>query len=63
MITSPKNPVANLNQQQVQEIFTGQIRDWSEVPGATVSGPIDLFDRVASSGTQDAFQNIFLGRS
>jgi phosphate transport system substrate-binding protein len=61
IITSPKNPIANLNQQQVQEIFTGQIRSWSEVPGSTVSGPIDLFDRVASSGTQDAFQNIFLG--
>jgi phosphate transport system substrate-binding protein len=63
IITSPKNPVANLNQQQVQEIFTGQTRSWSEVPGAKASGPIDLFDRVASSGTQDAFQNIFLGET
>ena len=63
IITSPKNPVANLNQQQVQEIFTGQTRSWSEVPGASTSGPIDLFDRVASSGTQDAFQNIFLGEN
>jgi phosphate transport system substrate-binding protein len=63
IITSPKNPVSNLNQQQVQEIFTGTTRSWSEVPGATVPGPIDLFDRVASSGTQDAFQNIFLGEN
>jgi phosphate transport system substrate-binding protein len=63
LITSPKNTLPNLNQQQVQEIFTGQIRSWSEVPGATVSGPIDLFDRVASSGTQDAFTNIFLGET
>jgi phosphate transport system substrate-binding protein len=63
LITSPKNPLPNLNQLQVQEIFTGQIRSWSEVPGATVSGPIDLFDRVASSGTQDAFQHIFLGET
>jgi phosphate transport system substrate-binding protein len=61
IITSPRNPVANLNQQQVQEIFTGQARSWSEIPGSSVSGPITLFDRVASSGTQDAFQNIFLG--
>jgi len=61
LITSPKNPVPNLNQQQVQEIFTGQARSWSEIPGSHVSGPITLFDRVASSGTQDAFQNIFLG--
>jgi len=63
IITSPENPVPNLNQQQVQEIFTGQTRSWSEVPGATAQGPIDLFDRVASSGTQDAFQNIFLGEN
>jgi phosphate transport system substrate-binding protein len=63
IITSPKNPVANLNQQEIQAIFTGQTRSWSEVPGAKVSGPIQLFDRVASSGTQDAFQNIFLGET
>ena len=34
-----------------------------QVPGAQVSGPIDLFDRDGASGTQDAFQNIFLGES
>jgi len=63
VITNPSNHLSNLNQQLVQQIFTGQVRNWSEVPGATASGPIDLFQRVASSGTQDAFQNIFLGES
>jgi phosphate transport system substrate-binding protein len=61
IITNSANPLTNLNQQVVQQIFTGQVRNWSEVPGAAVSGPIDLFQRVSSSGTQDAFQNIFLG--
>jgi phosphate transport system substrate-binding protein len=61
MITNPKNPISNLNQQAVQAIFTGNVREWSEVPGAKMTGPIDLVDRIASSGTQDAFQNIFLG--
>jgi phosphate transport system substrate-binding protein len=61
IITNPANRLTNLNQQTVQQIFTGQVHSWSEVPGATVSGPIDLFQRVSSSGTQDAFQNIFLG--
>lgn len=61
MITNPKNPLANLNQQTVQAIFTGSVREWGEVPGSSMSGPIDLVDRIASSGTQDAFQNIFLG--
>jgi phosphate transport system substrate-binding protein len=45
----------------VQAIFTGNVREWSEVPGSSMTGPIDLVDRVSSSGTQDAFQNIFLG--
>jgi phosphate transport system substrate-binding protein len=61
VITNDGNPVPNLSQQTVQGIFTGSIRDWSEVPGATATGPIDLFDRDGASGTQDAFQNIFLG--
>jgi phosphate transport system substrate-binding protein len=61
MITNAKNPLTNLNQQTVQAIFTGNVREWSEVPGARIAGPIDLVDRIASSGTQDAFQNIFLG--
>jgi phosphate transport system substrate-binding protein len=63
VITNPANPLTDLNQETVQGIFTGNIRDWSEVPGATISGPIDLFDRENVSGTQDAFQNIFLGES
>lgn len=63
MITNPHNRLTNLNQQAVQSIFTGNVRDWNEVPGAGISGSIDLVDRIASSGTQDAFQNIFLGPS
>ncbi len=63
IITNPNNHLSNLNQQTVQQIFTGQVRNWSEVPGASTSGPIDLFQRVSSSGTQDAFQNIFLGEA
>jgi phosphate transport system substrate-binding protein len=61
MITNGKNPLTNLNQQAVQAVFTGNLREWGEVPGAQMTGPIDLVDRIASSGTQDAFQNIFLG--
>jgi phosphate transport system substrate-binding protein len=61
VITNSKNTISNLNTQTIQQIFTGNVRNWSEVPGAKVSGSIDLIDRVTSSGTQDAFQNIFLG--
>jgi phosphate transport system substrate-binding protein len=61
VITNKQNPVADFSQQTIQGIFTGSIRDWSEVPNAKASGPIDLFDRDGASGTQDAFQSIFLG--
>lgn len=61
VITNNANPLPNLSQETIVGIFTGTIRDWSEVPGAKISGPIALFDREATSGTQAAFQNIFLG--
>lgn len=61
MITNRANPVANLSTEEVVGIFTGAIREWSEVPGAKIGGPIDLFDRNGASGTQDAFRHIFLG--
>jgi phosphate transport system substrate-binding protein len=61
VITNKSNPVSNFSQQEVEGIFTGKIHDWSEVPGATVSGPIDVFQRDGASGTEDAFQHIFLG--
>jgi phosphate transport system substrate-binding protein len=61
VITNAKNPIQNLSQQEVEGIFTGKIHDWSEVSEAKVSGPIDLFQRDGASGTEDAFQHIFLG--
>jgi len=61
LITNRANGVPNLSQTDVQNIFSGKVVDWSQVPGATVSGTIDLVVRTAASGTQDAFQKIFLG--
>lgn len=61
VITAPQNHISNLSQTEVEGIFTGRIHDWSEVSGATASGPIALFQRDGASGTEDAFQHIFLG--
>ncbi|MCW2995891.1 MAG: phosphate transporter substrate-binding protein [Conexibacter sp.] len=61
LATNPKNPVADLSQATIQAIFAGDIRDWSQVPGATATGTIDIVGRTAASGTQDAFQKIFMG--
>jgi phosphate transport system substrate-binding protein len=61
--THPSNSLGNLSQDTVQAIFSGSVRSWSEVPGANVSGTIDLIVRNPASGTQDAFQNIFMGQN
>ena len=61
VITNSANPLPSLSEEEVQGIFTGKIRDWSEVAGAGIPGPIDLFQRNGASGTEDAFQHIFLG--
>jgi phosphate transport system substrate-binding protein len=63
VVTNSSNPVPGLSQTQIQDIFSGRIRSWSQVPGAQASGPIDLVVRTAASGTQDAFQNIFMGQT
>jgi phosphate transport system substrate-binding protein len=63
VVTNRENPIPTLSQKQIQDIFSGRIRSWSQVPGSSVSGPIDLVVRTAASGTQDAFQNIFMGQS
>lgn len=61
IVTHKDNAIGNLSEEQVQQIFTGRIRSWSQVPGAKASGTIDLNVRTQASGTQDAFQNIFMG--
>jgi phosphate transport system substrate-binding protein len=61
IITNQKNTLSNVDQAGVQAIFGGATRDWSSVPGASVSGTIDVNVRTAASGTQDAFQKIFMG--
>lgn len=63
VITNPSNRLGNLDQQEIQNIFTGAVTNWSQVPGATATGSIDLISRTAASGTLDAFRQIFLGQN
>lgn len=63
LITHPSNPLSGLSQAQVQSIFTGRTRSWSQVPGARSKGAIDIITRTATSGTADAFREIFLGNT
>ena len=61
VIVSPSNPVNNLSKDQLANIFSGKIKNWSEVGGA--DQPIDLVNRDESSGTRDAFTKLVMGKS
>ena len=58
--THPSNRVANFTQEQVQAIFAGEVRNWNQVSGSNKSGTINVVIRTAASGTQDAFDKIFM---
>ncbi|HEY2140723.1 MAG TPA: substrate-binding domain-containing protein [Solirubrobacteraceae bacterium] len=61
VVTNKANPLANLTQPQAQAIFTGKVRAWSQVPGATASGTIDLIGRTSVAGVLTNFQTLLLG--
>jgi phosphate transport system substrate-binding protein len=59
--TNPSNKLPNLTLEQAQAIFTGQVRNWEDVPGATVTGTIDLVSRTAASSLPPLVQQLLLG--
>ena len=62
IITNNSNPLGNISQDTVRNIFLGPtFTSWGQVPGAAIGGAIDPVGRAATSGTHDAFRNIFLG--
>lgn len=56
VIVNKNSPVSKLTKDQVAKIFTGQIRDWSEVGGAP--GKISIYTRNTSSGTYKDWQKL-----
>ena len=58
---NPANPITNLATNDIAKIFNGTYADWSDVPGhGSFSGAIHVVVRTAASGTQDAFQKLFM---
>ena len=56
VIVNADSPVADLSVEQIAQIFTGEITDWSEVGGD--AGAISCIGREAGSGTRDGFESI-----
>ena len=54
VILNAANPVAGLTKRQVEQIFAGDITDWSAVGGG--AGKISIYTRNTSSGTYSDFK-------
>ncbi len=56
IVVNPSNTASNLSVQQLADIYTGEIINWSQVGGDDL--PIVLIGREAASGTRDGFESI-----
>lgn len=56
VIVNASSKVADLTVEQIAQIFTGEITDWSQVGGE--AGTISCIGREAGSGTRDGFESI-----
>ena len=56
IIVNPENPVADLSLEQIAQLFTGEITNWSEVGGNDAE--VVPIGRESGSGTRDGFESI-----
>jgi phosphate transport system substrate-binding protein len=64
VIMNKNSPINNLSIEQIRDIYTGAVTDWSQVSGGTKSGRIAVISREEGSGTRGAFEELvgFQGR-
>ena len=56
VIVNQNNPVSTLAKRQVEQVFAGDITDWSQVGGP--AGRISIYTRNTSSGTYSDFKEL-----
>lgn len=54
------NPISKLTKRQIQQIFTGDVTDWSAVGGK--QGKISIYTRNTSSGTYTDFKELAMSK-
>jgi len=60
VIVNANSPLSALNKRQVEQIFSGDITDWSAVGGS--AGPISIYTRNTSSGTYQDFKDLAMNK-
>src|SRR5205823_6126904 len=56
VIVNTNNPLKSMTKKQVEQIFTGEVTDWSAVGGS--GGKISIYTRNTSSGTYSDFKEL-----
>src|SRR5438046_7939097 len=56
VIVNSANPIKSLTKKQVEQIFTGEVADWSAAGGS--GGKISVYTRNTSSGTYSDFKEL-----
>lgn len=56
VIVNANNPIKALTRKQVEQIFTGEVTDWSAIGGS--GGKISIYTRNTSSGTYSDFKEL-----
>jgi len=61
VIINPKNPISNLTSDQIRDIYTTKIGNWSELGGQDAK--IHVITREDGSGTRSAFEELVMGEN
>lgn len=56
LVVNPSNPVKDLTLEQIKDVYTGKVTNWSQIGGE--DHPIVLIGREAGSGTRDGFETV-----
>lgn len=61
IVVNLKNPINSLSKEQLGQIFSGQVTNWSQLGGHDQK--INLYARDKNSGTWDSFKNMVLSKT
>lgn len=60
LIVNPKNSIENLSLDQIRDVYSGKITNWSQLGGSNTK--INLIAREEGSGTRSAFTELVMGK-
>ncbi|HHO76508.1 MAG TPA: PstS family phosphate ABC transporter substrate-binding protein [Deltaproteobacteria bacterium] len=60
VIVHPSNPLSKLGRDQIKDIYTGKVSNWSDLGGK--GGKIIVISRDSSSGTFEAFEELAINK-